>query len=438
MSPRLLVAAGSLLLACGLAGCGGSSPAAVPTAPTAPSAPGGTPAPSSRYSLSGTIVELGTQSAPANARVAIVEGANQGKTAGTDAAGRYRIDDLEPGTFSMRATADAMEPETRSVTLSADQTADFGLKRIESPPPPSPRVEGRAVDSLTDSPLGGVTIKLDGVGETTTDGNGGFTFDASDPEQIHTVTLSSSSIVTRTTRLRVPGPSATLSLIPSSFDLTAYDQMFRFPTGVLRRWTSAPRVVVLSRVLQFTNKDEEYYTALGTAMGGGEVSDLLKDLRWALPQLTGNTFTAFADEQSESAAEGDHVGVSRPGLIVVARYKGLKDATTYWGYTRWAWNGAGELQAGIVMLDSDFDASDSPYRRSLRTHEFGHALGYTHVGARTSVMNPDARTEPNAFDKDGAKIAFQRPPLNRTPDIDPDPFTGNLRALAQLFWAGDR
>lgn len=435
MTSRLLVATGSLLLACGLAGCGGSSPSA-PTPPAAPSAPGGTPAPS-RYSLSGTIVEQGTESAPANARVAIVEGANQGTSAGTDTAGHYRLDDLEPGTFSIRATADAMEPETRSVTLSASQTADFGLKRIESPPPP-PRVEGRAVDSLTNSPLGGVTIKLDGVGETTTGGDGGFTFDASDPEQIHTVTLSSSSIVTRTTRLRVPGPSATLSLIPSSFDLTAYDQMFRFSAGMLHRWTSAPRVVVLSRVMQFTNEKATEYTALDGVMSDGDVSDLLSDLRWTLPQLTGNTFTAFADEQSESAAEGESVRVSRTGLIVVARYKGLKDATTYWGYTRWAWNGAGELQAGIVMLDSDFDASDSPYRRSLRAHEFGHALGYTHVGARTSVMNPDARTEPNAFDKDGAKIAFQRPPLNRTPDIDPDPFTGNLRALTQLFWAGDR
>ena len=173
-------------------------------------------------------------------------------------------------------------------------------------------------------------------------------------------------------------------------------------------------------------------------MSDGEVSDLLADLRWALPQLTGNTFTAFADEQPESAAEGERVRVSRTGLIVVARYDGLTSATGYWGYTRWAWNGAGELQAGIVMLDRGFETSGSQYRRSLRAHEFGHALGYTHVSARNSVMNPDARTEPNAFDKDGAKIAFQRPPLNRSPDIDPDPFTGNLRALAQLFWAGDR
>jgi len=92
-----------------------------------------------------------------------------------------------------------------------------------------------------------------------------------------------------------------------------------------------------------------------------------------------------------------------------------------------------------MMIDRAWDASGSVYCRSLRAHEFGHALGYTHVFVRQSVMNTNATTEPNAFDRDGARLAFLRPPLNRTPDIDPDPFTGNLRALArQIFWAGDR
>ena len=306
-----------------------------------------------------------------------------------------------------------------------------------APAPSGPGVSGMAIDTLTSSPLGGVTVKIDGVGETTTNADGGFTLGAADPEQIHPVTLSSPAIVSRLTRLRVPGPAATLSLIPSSFELAAYDQMFR-PSGVLHRWTSAPRVVVQSRVLKFTNVSEMGYVAMAETMDEGEVGDLLADLRWTLPQLTGNTFNAFAEEQRETAAEGDVVQVPRPGLIIVARYEGLTAATGYWGYTRWAWNAAGEMSAGIVMLDRNFETGGSPYRRSLRAHEFGHALGCSHVTIRNSVMNQDARTEPNAFDKDGARIAFQRPPLNRTPDIDPDPFTGNLRARAQLFWAGDR
>lgn len=411
------------------AACGGSGATTVPSTPTTPSP--------TRWSLAGTITEAGAPTAPVNARVDVLDGANQGKTAAADAQGRYRLDSLDQGTFSIRASADGMDADVRSVTLTSNQTVDFALKR---PVAPGPGVTGVALDGLTDRPLGGVTIRVDGLGETVTGADGAFGFDAADPQQIRPVTLSSPSIVQRATRLRVPGPSATLPLFPASFDLRAFDEMFR-PSGVLHRWTTAPRVVVQTRVLQFTNISDLEYTALSSTMSDAEVTGLLDDLRWALPQLTGNAFTAFAGEQRETAAQGERVRVSRPGVIVVARYEGLTAAMNYWGYTRWSWNGAGEMQAAIMMLDRAWDGSGSVYCRSLRAHEFGHALGYTHVtpSLRQSVMNSDARTEPNAFDRDGARLAFLRPPLNRSPDIDPDPFTGNLRALArQIFWAGDR
>ena len=306
-----------------------------------------------------------------------------------------------------------------------------------SPPPlPSGGVNGLAIDALSDLPLGGVTVRLDGLGETVTNANGAFHFDAQDPQQVRGMTASSPAIVERSTRLRVPGPDATLTLMPSSLDLTAFNQMFR-STGELRRWISAPRIVVLDRVLQFTNVSDIDYTSLSTVMSDGDVTTLIEDLRWALPQLTGNAFAQFAGEQREASAEGTQVRVSRPGLIVVARYEGLTSATGFWGYSRWAWNGAGEMQAAIIMLDSGFETSGSPFRRSLRAHEFGHALGYNHVTVRASVMNQSARIEPNTFDRDGARFAFLRPPLNRSPDIDPPPFTGNLRTLIErLFWDG--
>ena len=70
------------------------------------------------------------------------------------------------------------------------------------------------------------------------------------------------------------------------------------------------------------------------------------------------------------------------------------------------------------LLDADYDeASES--RRLLRTHELGHALGYNHVTARVSIMNPAIGPEPTLFDRQGAIIAFQRPPGNHSPDSDP-------------------
>jgi hypothetical protein len=284
----------------------------------------------------------------------------------------------------------------------------------------------------------GASVKIDGVGEAITDPTGSFHIDAADPQLVRSVTVSSSQTVDRVTRLRVPGPAATLTLMPTSLDLVAFDQMFR-GGGVLHRWTSAPRVVFQNRVLQFTNISDIDYTALATLTPDADATSILADLTWTLPQLTGNAFSQFADQQRETASEGDRVRVSRPGLVVVARYDGLTAATGYWGYTRWSWNGTGEMTAAILMLDRGFDTSSSPFKRSLRAHEFGHALGYNHVILRASVMNQAATIEPNAFDRDGAKFAFQRPPLNRTPDNDPEPFTGNLRALtSQVYWAGDR
>ena len=308
-------------------------------------------------------------------------------------------------------------------------------------PPPAPLggINGITLDAISDRPLSGATVKIDGLGQATTSTTGGFHLDAAAPQLVRGVTVSSSETVDRSTRLRVPGPDVTLTLMPTSLDLAAFDQMFRSSGGVLHRWTSPPRVIVQSRVLQFTNVSDVDYTALGTVMSDADATSILADLTWTLPQLTGNTFSQLGDQQRETASEGDRVHVSRQNLVVVARYEGLTTATGFWGYTRWSWNGAGEMTAGIIMLDRNFDTSASPFKRSLRAHEFGHALGYNHVTSRASVMNSAATIEPNAFDRDGAKFAFLRPPLNHSPDVDPDPFTGNLRALtSQIFWAGDR
>ena len=91
------------------------------------------------------------------------------------------------------------------------------------------------------------------------------------------------------------------------------------------------------------------------------------------------------------------------------------------------------MTAGILMLDRDFDRSGSNFTRSLRAHELGHALGYQHVIARDSVMNSLARLEPNDFDRAAARIAFQRPPGNRSPDVDPT--SASINRLGPGTWS---
>jgi hypothetical protein len=403
--------------------CGGGSP----------SQPAPTPNPGPVLaSLSGVVLDANTQQPMAGARVEVVQGVNQGASATADAQGRYRLDNLQLGTFTVLAQAAGFEPGSQTVTLGASQTLNFTLRASA---PPGAGITGFAVDGLTDRVLPGVLVRIDGLGETTTGTDGRFTFPSADAEQARPVTMMSSAVVERVTRLRVPGPDATLSLMPASLDLGAFNQMFR-GAGELHRWTDAPRLVVQRRALQFTDVSAASYKALESVMSEEEVAGLIADLQWALPQLTGDRFHAFAGHEVELAAEGADVAVSRPGAILVARYVGLTTGTTFWGYGRWSWNSLGELQAGILKIDHGFDTSGSPFRRSLRAHELGHTLGYRHVTLRDSVMQSHARTEPNQFDRDGARLAFQRPPGNRPPDIDPDPFVGNF--ASQIFWAGSR
>jgi hypothetical protein len=381
-------------------------------------------------------MDAAAQTPVADAKLEIIEGTNAGAIATTGTEGRFRFENLEPGTFSLQAKAEGFDNERRTVTLTGDQVIDIAIRKASTPSPPPPRrLTGTIVDGVTDRALGGVTLRVEGHGETTTDADGTFQLDVvEDMEHVRPVVILSPMTVERTTRLRVPGPAATLSLMPSSFDLRAFDQMFRH-SGALRRWTHAPSIVVQTRVLQFTNTSDSEYTAVDSAMTDEDATALLADMRWALPQLSGNSFSRFGEERREAAAAGARVMVQRGGLIVVARYEGLTAATGFWGYSRWAWNEAGEIQAGVIMLDRNFETSSSPFLRSLRAHELGHALGYQHVTGRDSVMNASGRLEPNRFDRDGAKLAFLRPPLNRAPDIDPDPFTGNLRSLIGLTWS---
>jgi hypothetical protein len=293
------------------------------------------------------------------------------------------------------------------------------------------------IDGISDGSIAGATLEIQGLGPVTTGADGSFRIEVTDPEQLRPVSIRSGATVPRQTHVRVPGPDVRLALIPSTFDLGAFDQMFR-SSGSLARWTDVPRVTIQTRVLRFTNVSDTSYTATEDVLSDEEVTQIIADLTWGLPQLTGDRFHAFASERRETATPGSVVPVRRTGEIVVARYTGLTAATGFWGYGRWGASGAGTIVAGIVMLDRDFEQSGSPFRRSLRVHELGHALGYNHVTARASVMNSSARVEPNEFDRSGAKLAFLRPPANRSPDIDPDEFSTNVRSSGGIVWFGSR
>jgi hypothetical protein len=389
--------------------------------------------------ISGVVTDGRNETAIRGARVAVTAGADRDANTESDANGQYRLT-VRPGELTIEVSARGYISQTRHLTAGADdQRLDVELAGDGSgaPGPAGPLVRGTTIDGVSNDAVAGALIRVDGAREFTSGGDGGFELTTAPDDRILEVSISSASTIDRTTRLRVTGGAATLTLIPKSIDLASFDQMFR-GDGVLRRWTAPPSVVVQRRVLKFTSIDASSFIATSTVLSDEEVASILADLHEALPELTGDTFEQFANQSSETAAEGEPVDVIRPGVIVVAEYEGLTDAIAYWGYTRWAWNDRGEMQAASMMLDRAFETSGSAYRRSLRAHELGHALGYHHVDRRESVMNASGRLSITDFDRHGARIAFLRPPLNTSPDVDPDPVTVNRAPAARLTWTGDR
>jgi hypothetical protein len=278
-------------------------------------------------------------------------------------------------------------------------------------------MSGRALDAVTGAPLPSITVSLDTGASATTAADGCFLLTAP-VAGLHSVIVTGPGVVQRETAIRTPSADAALSLIPSQFDIATYDKMIR-DGGSLHRWTTAPSLVIIDAVLQFTNASDSTFTALDERLTPEESASIAADLAWGLPQATGNTFSAFASVTIESPAAGAPVNFfSRDGKIVVARFRGLSQATGYWGYGRSA-RRDNDVVAGAVLIDRDFEVARGPYVRSLRVHELGHALGYCHVTTRVSFMNPAAISEPNDFDRDATRIAFQRPPGNQAPDRDP-------------------
>ena len=210
-----------------------------------------------------------------------------------------------------------------------------------------------------------------------------------------------------------------MSVIPAKFDLTAFDEMFRFENARLQRWTSRPALVVVASTMALSSTSAEAFQASAEQMTEDEVSQMVAHMTEGLSMLTGNNYTSFQSVEIERPAAGDRVTVTRAGKIVVGRYTGVVTLANTIGYGRWSTLSDGTVVGGAMYLDRDFDKNDSR-RRLLRIHELGHALGYQHVRSRTSIMNPaigpirptsiaPARSSPSSVSRGTGRPMWTRP-----------------------------
>ncbi len=193
----------------------------------------------------------------------------------------------------------------------------------------------------------------------------------------------------------------------SALDATALDEMLRGTKGQMQRWTSAPELVVLESVMEYRSGDRADYPATAAALTGTEVTEMIEDLTDALVLLSGNTFREFSAVKREHVTAGSAARITRSNQIVVGRYRGVQAQLKTIGLGGRSAKADGTITAAAILLDDDFDRTNTA-RRLLRMHELGHAIGYNHVQARTSIMNPRIGPEPTDFDRRAASIAFAR------------------------------
>jgi hypothetical protein len=192
-------------------------------------------------------------------------------------------------------------------------------------------------------------------------------------------------------------------------DAQALQEMFGSSQGP-QRWRQAPNLTVLVSVMEYRPGGDVEYVATSERLGDAEIAELIRDLTSGLAVLTADTFRQFSSIRYEVVPADTTAVVSRPDQIVAGRFNGLRRAVHTLGFGGRRAKKDGTITAGAILLDNEFDAT-STSRRLLRTHELGHALGYNHVHARASIMNPRIGTEPNEFDRAAALIAFGAPAI---------------------------
>ena len=293
-----------------------------------------------------------------------------------------------------------------------------------------PTASVRVASALTDQPVSGALVTGASVRSTPSDSDGLVMLEASSAGR-YAVRVTATQFVTRQTTVVIPGNDARLDLIPSSFDLVAFDQMFRGATsgGRLIKWVAAPALVVQRTGLLWADSPNDRYLAEDEQWTDGEIEGVIADLTLGLQTISADVFPAFSAIRVEQAAAGTMVTVPQAGAIVVARYRSLHgpSGSRVGGLGKTNTDGAGVIHGGMIMVDRDSELSQPAFALSLRVHELGHALGTSHVTSRASFMNTSNGGLPNEADKEAFRVAARRPPGSRSPDVDPPDFTLVLR-----------
>ena len=282
---------------------------------------------------------------------------------------------------------------------------------------------GQVVDASNPS-AGIAAVMISGTGTSTayTDSSGFFT--VTTPGSTFALLLWHPDFVERRTAAVLPATGLHFSMIPSTFDRVAFEELApRSTSSGLRRWIQQPSLVVLTNIVEY-DPVRLLPRVTDRAVAPGDFTCMLDGVRNAIGSMSDGTLR-FKSVEVVAAPVDSRFSISDTpeGTIVLMTARGV-------GANGRAGAIAGSrpniFVRGAIWIDSSEFALCGTTAARVYPHELGHALGYEHVTMASSIMSGVLPTPTlTAFDRDAFRIIYQRPPGNRAPDIDPPDYVIN-------------
>jgi hypothetical protein len=267
----------------------------------------------------------------------------------------------------------------------------------------------------------GVTV---GSSSTTTDASGDFDTGLP-PSGVQAIALSGSGWVTRNTFASTNADlSNPLTLIPSSFDMPAYDDVAREAAGgETIRWMSAFTVYVDSRPEIGTGMAIPAHWLSATQSAAGSFPD----------QWTDGVFNPSVTVGTSPPADGtlNTIVIRFDNTINPSGCGGKVGQATF------SWTSSGQLRWGVIQLALSrlCGADTNAIVQAVVGHELGHTMGLGHMtlAGRSSLMEPSVNlTSLSALDRDVATIHYHRAPNHASPDREESSWSGLNQLLVPV------
>jgi hypothetical protein len=274
-------------------------------------------------------------------------------------------------------------------------------------------LEGDVVHQFTGAPMANLTVDFDG-GSAVTDAAGHFVIAGTSSTSLRALDFSGSSIHNRETFAR--SSHTFWEVIPSSFNMTAFNDVAREYEPRTIRWMSNPSVYIDTRAHNFPGGGpvpSAWITEIENSVAG-----FITD--WSDGEVSAGSITTGTSPPAEGAT----------GWLIIqfdedpARYPSPSTV----GLARTFWTGNRAITSGAIWLRFEGIGS-STVRVAVFGHELGHTFGMGHMNGSTASLMTPSISEPGltTFDEQAGDFSYGRSPGNTSPDTDdPSFFVGAL------------